>query len=135
MRTSESFRRWRFNLILTAVVSLPLFVVLLELTRGFRGASKPAATTRLGEDALLYLGFLIPYALGSIVYLAAMEYASRRTTPSRWLKIGLAPMVAIGWLLFPVRASLMDPSIGLSFLISVIVFAVLARQPTTSPLG
>jgi len=136
MRIGESFRRWAFNLMLIAVVSLPLFVVLLELTRGLRGATESSVTIRLGEDALLYAGFFVPYFLGGIIYLAAIEYAGRRrTTPSRWLAIGLAPIVAVGWLVFPVRTSLIEPSIGLNFLISVIAFAVLARQPSTSSLG
>ena len=125
----QSLRRWAANLGLLLVVGLPVFAVLLDLTRGFRrDVESHSLVDRLGDLPLFYVGFFLPYVLGGIIYLGGLAIVAKKWRgPQRRLALGLIPVMALGWLVFPLRSSLIEPSIVVSLAMSAVVFALLGR--------
>lgn len=131
---NRSLRRWAANVGLLLAVALPVFVVLLDLTRSFRGdVESHSLTDRLGDLPLFYVGFFLPYVLGGIIYLVGLTVVGKKWRGAqRGLAIGLIPVMAIGWIVFPLRHSLVEPSILASLAVSAVVFALLVR-PQVEP--
>ena len=131
---NRSLRRWATNVGLLLAVALPVFVVLLDLTRGFRESGESHSIgDRLGDLPLFYVGFFFPYVLGGLCYLVTLAVIAKKWHSSkRALAVGLIPVMAVGWLVFPLRSSLIEPSIALCLVISAVIFALLVRPPDTS---
>lgn len=125
----QSLRRWTTNLGLLLVVGLPVFAFLLDLTRSFRGdVESHSLMDRLGDLPLLYVGFFLPYVLGGMIYLACVGIVAKKWRGSqRWVALGLIPVMALGWIVFPLRSSLMEPSIVVALAVSAVIFASLVR--------
>ncbi len=126
---SQSLRRWAANVGLLLLVALPVFAMLLDLTRSFRGdVEAHSLIDRLGDLPLFYVGFFLPYVLGGMIYLVGLALFARKWRwPQRRLAVSLIPVMALGWIVFPLRASLVEPSILASLAVSAVVFALLVR--------
>ena len=115
------------NLALLLLAILPFFLLLA----GFLGRIGGHPTSDvLGDASVLYLGLLGPVFLGGLVYLACLFAAlGRIQTNRRVVAVGLTPLIALGFIPFGVGHVLTISHFLIAFLISLVLYGLLARFP------
>ena len=110
------------NLLLMALIALPILLVILAIT------NRKQITDPLGEATILYVGFGIPMLLGAIPYLLSL-YALAWAWPkhARLLAVLLTPLMALGWVVLGMTSFFDTLGFLIAFGASVLTFGMVVR--------
>ena len=120
------------NVLLAVLIAVPVTLVAYAITWEVSGeASDGGVGGKLLDLTVLYPGIALLAALGAIPFTAAVWAVQRsRGHASRLVVAALSPLIMLPWLLMPARGLLRWAPFGISALIGLGVFAVLAGRYT-----
>lgn len=118
------------NVLLAVLIAVPITLIAYAITWEVSGeAGQGGVGGKLLDLTVLYPGIAVLAALGAIPFTAAVWAVHRyRGHVSRVVVAMLSPLILLPWLLVPARGLLQWAPFGISVLIGLAVFAILASR-------